>query len=103
MFISAPPENSTWATFLPPRSADCAMDSACGIPAANELVEFEKVVPLMWNVLLVEPVTAGQAPVARLYHPAPVFGGASVRRPLPEAYDPFLRNEAIVGMRPWAA
>ena len=28
----------------------------------------------MWNVLLVEPWTPGQAPVARLYQPAPVFG-----------------------------
>ena len=59
--------------------------------------------PLMWNVLLVEPWTPGQAPVARLYQPAPVLGGASVSRPLPAAFVPPLRNEAIVGRRPCAA
>ena len=59
--------------------------------------------PLMWNVLFVEPWTPGHAPVAREYQPAPVLGGASVRRPLPVAWAPFLRNDAIVGMRPWAA
>ena len=53
----------------------------------------------MWNVLLVEPWTPGQAPVASLYQPAPVFGGAWVSRPLPAAFAPFLRNVAIVGMQ----
>ena len=44
--------------------------------------------PLMWNVLFVEPCTPGQAPVARLYQPAPVFGGAWVSRPLPVPRSP---------------
>ena len=57
--------------------------------------------PLMWNVLFVEPWTPGQAPVARLYQPAPVFGGAWVSSPLPLADVPFLRNADIVGSRPW--
>ena len=64
---------------------------------------FANVLPLMWNVLFVEPWTPGHAPVASEYQPAPVFGGASVRMPLPLACVPFLRNDAIVGMRPWAA
>jgi hypothetical protein len=57
----------------------------------------------MWKVLFVEPCTPGHAPVARLYQPAPVLGGASVRRPEPDAEVPFLRNEAIVGITPSAA
>src|SRR4249919_1723324 len=57
----------------------------------------------MWNVLLVEPWTPGHAPVARLYQPAPVFGGACVSRPLPLADVPFLRKDDMVGSRPWAA
>ena len=56
--------------------------------------------PLMWNVLFVEPWTPGHAPVARVYQPAPVFGGAWVSRPLPVADVPFFRNSAIVGTRP---
>ncbi len=43
----------------------------------------------MWNVLLVEPWTPGHAPVASVYQPAPVFGGAWVSSPLPEADVPF--------------
>ena len=50
--------------------------------------------PLMWNVLLVDPWTPGQAPVARLYQPAPVFGGAWVSRPLPVAYVAVLEERA---------
>ena len=57
----------------------------------------------MWKVLLVEPWTPGHAPVARLYQPAPVFGGAWVSRPLPLADVPFFRNDDIVGSRPFAA
>ena len=56
--------------------------------------------PLMGNVLLVEPVTPAQAPVARLYQPAPVFGGACVRSPSSAAEVPFLRNAPIVGRTP---
>src|SRR6476619_8359715 len=74
----APPAHSTWATFRPPRSADCAIDSACSVFGANADREVPNGCPLMWNVLLVEPVTAGHAPVASEYHPAPVFGGAWV-------------------------
>ena len=57
-------------------------------------------VAVEWNVLLVEPWTPGQAPVASVYQPAPVFGGAWVSRPLPDAFVPFLRNAAIVGITP---
>ena len=99
----APPAHSTWATLRPPRSALWAMDSAFRMPGANAEVLLANVLPLMWNVLLVEPWTPGQAPVARLYQPAPVLGGASVSRPSPVADAPCLRNEAIVGIRPWAA
>ena len=93
----APPAHSTWATLSPPRSALWAMDSAFRMPVANAEVLLANVLPLMWNVLLVEPWTPGQAPVARLYQPAPVLGGASVSRPSPVADPPFFRNEAIVG------
>src|SRR6188474_156716 len=80
-----PPAHSTWATLRPPRSADWAIDSACSTPRLNALVDVAKVVLLMWNVLLVDPWTPGQAPVASEYQPAPVFGGAWVRSPLPAA------------------
>ena len=80
-----PPAHSTWATLSPPRSADWAIDSAWRTPASKAAVRFVNTVPLRWNVLFVEPVTAGHAPVARLYQPAPVFGGAWVRRPLSAA------------------
>src|SRR4051794_29819373 len=103
MVAFAPPAHSIWATFLPPRSAAWARFSAFSTLAAKAAVLLAKVPPLMWNVLLVEPWTPGHAPVARLYQPAPVFGGASVRRPFPAADVPFLRNEPIVGSRPWAA
>jgi hypothetical protein len=53
--------------------------------------------------LFVEPVIPGHAPVASVYHPAPVFGGAWVNRPPPAACVPVLRNLAIVGITPWAA
>ena len=39
----------------------------------------------MWNVLLVEPCTPGQAPVVSVNQPAPVFGGAWVSRPWSDA------------------
>ncbi len=103
MFISAPPANSTWATFRPARSAAWAIDSACGTPAANALVDVEKVFPLMWKVLFVDPWTPGHAPVAMLYQPAPVFGGASVRRPLPAAFVPSRRSARMFGRAPAAA
>src|SRR3954465_13936360 len=98
----APPAHSICATFLPPRSAACARLSALSTFALNAEVLFANTPPLMWNVLLVEPWTPGQAPVARLYQPAPVLGGASVRSPFPAAVVPFLRKEAIVGSRPCA-
>src|SRR5690349_12391118 len=103
MVALAPPAHSTWATLRPPRSAAWARFSALRTPAANDDVLLANTPPLMWNVLLVEPWTPGHAPVARLYQPAPVLGGASVSRPLPLAEVPFLRNELIVGIRPWAA
>ena len=98
-----PPAHSTWATLRPPRSADCAIDSAWSTFASKADVRFANGWPLMWNVLFVEPWMPGQAPVARLYQPAPVFGGASVRSPLPVAEIPCLRKSDIVGIRPRAA
>ena len=85
MVALAPPAHSTWATLRPPRSALWAIDSAFRTPGANAEVLLAKLLPLTWNVLLVDPCTPGQAPVARLYQPAPVFGGAWVSRPFPEA------------------
>ena len=76
-----PPAHSTCATFSPSRSALWAMDSACSTLASKAAVRLPNGWPLTWNVLLVEPCTPGQAPVARLYQPAPVFGGAWVSSP----------------------
>jgi hypothetical protein len=97
-----PPAHSIWATLRPSRSAAWAIVSAWRTPASKAAVRFANGCPLMWNVLFVEPVTAGQAPVASVYHPAPVFGGAWVSRPLSAAAVPFLRNEAV-GTPPTAA
>jgi hypothetical protein len=62
----------------------------------------------MWNVLFVEPWTPGHAPVASEYHPAPVFGGACVSSPSPDAFVPnrykrFIveNNPVYFGMRSW--
>ncbi len=52
----------------------------------------------MWKVLFVDPVTPGHAPVARLYQPAPVLGGAWVRSPPPEADEPHFSSLAIAGI-----
>ena len=55
------------------------------VPGSNAEVRLAKGCPDLWNVLLVEPWTPGHAPVASVYQPAPVFGGAWVSRPLPDA------------------
>ena len=58
----------------------------------------------MWKVLLVDPCTAGQAPVVSVNQPAPVFGGDWVSRPLPDARAPCRsmlaepRHDALVGV-----
>ena len=81
-----PPAHSTWATLRPPRSAAWAIDSACSTFGSKAAVRaVAKASPFLWKVLLVEPETPGHAPVARVYHPAPVLGGAWVSIPLPEA------------------
>src|SRR6478609_1804886 len=98
-----PPAHSSWMTFLPPRSADWAMVSACNTPGSNAAVRLASGWVLIANVLLVEPVTPGHAPVAIVYQPAPVFGGAWVSMPSPRALTPFLRNFRIVGITPWSA
>ena len=98
-----PPAHSTCATLRPLRSADWAMDSAWSVPGSNAAVRFANGWPLRWKVLLVEPWTPGHAPVARLYQPAPVLGGAWVRRPFPLADVPFFRKSDMVGMSPCAA
>ena len=90
-----PPAHSTWATFRPPRSAAWAIDSACSTSGSNAAVRLAaKASPFLWNVLLVEPCTPGQAPVAKVYQPAPVLGGAWVRRPSCEARTPLRMNDA---------
>src|SRR5512139_538583 len=103
MVALRPPAHSTWATFLPPRSAACAMVSACRTPESKAEVRLVNAWPLMWNVLLVDPWTPAHAPVAREYHPAPVLGGASGIRPPPVADVPFFNSSAIVGSSPWPA
>src|SRR5262245_16178453 len=103
MVAFRPPAHSTWATLSPPRSADWAIDSALRTPGANAEVELPNGCPLTWKVLFVEAWTPGQAPVASVYQPAPVFGGAWVSSPFPDAEAPFLRKRLMVGMTPWAA
>ena len=78
-----PPAHSTCATLRPARSADWAIDSACSTFGSNAAVRLANGWPLTWNVLFVEPWTPGQAPVARLYQPAPVFGGACGQQAVP--------------------
>jgi hypothetical protein len=68
-------------TFLPPRSAACATVSADSMPGSNAAVRLANGSLCLWKVLLVEPCTPGQAPVAIVYQPAPVFGGAWVSMP----------------------
>ena len=96
-----PPAHSICATFLPPRSAACASVSACRMFCAPKAaVEFENAEPLMWNVLLVDPWTPGQAPVVSVNQPAPVFGGAWVSRPFLDAYAPWRSMSRNPGSRP---
>src|SRR5215216_6027996 len=98
-----PPTHSIWATFLPPRSAAWASVSACSTFGLLNDVEFANGEPLMWNVLFVDPCTPGHAPVASVNQPAPVFGGAWVRRPLPDANAPCLSISRKPGTPPWPA
>ena len=99
-----PPAHSIWATFLPPRSAAWASVSAWSTlvaPSADVLLPNGW--PLTWNVLLVEPATPGHAPVASVNQPAPVFGGAWVSSPLPDALAPWRRRSRKPGTAPWSA
>ncbi len=80
-----PPAHSTCATFRPARSADWAIVSTWSVPGSKAAVRLANGCPDLWKVLFVEPWTPGQAPVASVYQPAPVFGGAWVSRPLPDA------------------
>ena len=88
----------------PPRSADWAIDSAWRTFGSNAEVRLANGWPLMWKVLLVEPWTPGQAPVASVYQPAPVLGGAWVSSPFAGAEAPFLqevphrRHHALAGV-----
>src|SRR4051794_10034560 len=97
-----PPAHSTCATFRPPRSAACAIDSACSTFASNAVVRLANGCPFTGNVLFVDPCTPGHAPVASEYQPAPVFGGACVSSPPPAAETPLRRNCFIVGIPPWS-
>ncbi len=103
MTAKRPPAHSICATFLPPRSAACARVSACNTPGSKAAVRLPKGAPLMAKVLLVEPCTPDHAPVARLYHPAPMLAGAWVSRPPPAALAPERSNRATAGIRPWPA
>ena len=70
-----PPAHSIWATLRPPRSAACAIDSACSTPGSNAAVRLvPNGSPFLWNVLFVDPCTPGHAPVARVYQPGPGVG-----------------------------
>ena len=78
------------------------MVSAWSTPASNAEVRLANgdVGPDLWKVLFVEPVTPGHAPVASVYQPAPVLGGAWVSMPWPEALTPLRRKLRMVGMTP---
>jgi len=99
----APPAHSTWATLSPPRSADWAIDSTWSVPGSKAATRLVNGAPLVAKVLFVEPATPGQAPVARVYQPAPVLGGACVSRPLPDALTPLRNRPRMVGIEPCAA
>ena len=98
-----PPAHSTCATLSPSRSAAWAIDSAWSTPLSKAAVRLANGSPFLWKVLLVEPCTPGHAPVARVYQPAPVLGGAWVSSPSSAALTPFLSSRFIVGITPWAA
>jgi hypothetical protein len=102
MLAAAPPTQSIWATFLPARSAALAIVSAWRTPAAENEVRFEKVSPLRKYVLLVEPWSAGYAPVAIVYQPTPVLGGNAWSIPL-SPVTPVSMSALYVGMTPSAA
>src|SRR5262245_35533635 len=79
------------------------MWSAWTIPVPEKLVELLKLPsPVRWNVLFVEPCSAGQAPVASVDQPTPVFGGKPCFNPL-LPLTPSLISCFIVGMKPWPA
>src|SRR5260370_931107 len=58
-----PPTQSTWATFLPARSAAAASVSACRTTEDEKEVRLLKASPVRWKVLLVEPCSPGHVPV----------------------------------------
>ena len=72
-------------------------------PASNAAVRLPNGWPFTWKVLLVEPCTPGQAPVFSVNQPAPVFGGACVSRPLPDARAPLRSRSRKPGTTPWPA
>src|SRR5262249_47885696 len=77
-----PPTHSTWATFLPARSAAAASVSAWTMPGVeNEVLVLKTLSPVRWKVLLVEPCSDGYVPVAIVYQPTPVFGGKACTIP----------------------
>ena len=87
-----PPAHSTWATLSPPRSADCAIDSALstfGVEGGRAVrerltVDVERVVR---RAVDARPRAGREAVPARA-----VFGGACVRRPFPVAEGPLLEE-----------
>ena len=90
-----PPAHSIWATFLPPRSADWAIVSACSTPASNArgavgerlAVDVERVVG---RAVHARPGAGGQA----------VPAGAGVRRRLGEQAAAGGRRAPLAAARP---
>src|SRR5262245_50251064 len=82
MPAARPPTHSIWATFLPARSAELAIVSACNTPAPENDVRLLNVSPERKNVLFVDPCSDGYVPVAIEYQPTPVFGGNDWSMPL---------------------
>src|SRR5215510_6375729 len=99
----APPTQSTWATFLPARSAAAASVSAWSVPGVENEVRLLKLPsPIRWYVLFVDPCSLGQLPVISVYQPTPVFGGKPCTMPLSPVVPPSI-SFAYVGMAPAAA
>src|SRR5262245_12225304 len=97
-----PPTQSTWATFLPARSAAAAIVSAWSTPPAEKDVRLENVSPERKKVLLVEPCSLGHVPVAIVYHPTPVLGGNACSMPF-SPITPCRISCAYAGIAPAAA
>ncbi len=70
-----------------------------GVPKLTRLL---KTSPVRWNVLLVDPCSLGQVPLASVYQPTPVLGGKAGCKPL-FPFTPLFIRSLKVGMMPSAA